>query len=84
MVCMMDTDGHGRSESMKVTCVYISASGMWNPIPGGIDPCLATAGLRPEREDKSRHQAVNDTFEPSTSTANRMPETHIPIPHQDI
>lgn len=46
MVCMMDTYGHGRRESMKVTHVYISASGMWNPIPGGIDPCLATAGIR--------------------------------------
>lgn len=63
MVCMMDTYSHGRSESMKVTHVYISASGMWNPIPGGIDPCLATAGIRPEGEDKSRHRAVNDTFD---------------------
>lgn len=63
MVFMMDTYSHGHSESMKVTHVYISASGMWNPIPGGIDPCLATAGIRPEGEDKSRQRAVNDTFD---------------------
>ncbi len=71
MVFMMDTYGHGYSESMKVTHVYVSASGMWNLIPGGIDPCLAAEGIRPEGKDKSRHRAVNDTFEPSTSNANR-------------
>lgn len=76
MVSMMDTYGHGRhKESMKATHVYISASGMWNPIPGGIDPCLATVGIRPERKDKGRHRAVNVTFEPSTSTANRTLES---------
>lgn len=67
-MALSSTD-HGRSELMKVTRVYASASRMWNPIPGGIDPCLATKGIRPEGEDKRRRWVVSDTVEPSTSTA---------------
>lgn len=35
-------------------------------------PVWPLGGIRPEGEDKSAHQAVNDTFEPSTSNADNM------------
>lgn len=53
------------AESMKVTHVYVSASGTWNTIPGGIDPRLVAVGITTEGEDK-RRQWVVSMFEPST------------------